>query len=180
MQDETILRLLPVLRRAWAQSGRQAQVAISGRNAQQVLSCALDIQTGRRLPVTHQGMTAAGFAAMLERIRRAYKSRPVYLLLDAGGLHKAKANQALARKLNITMVWLPKQAPELNAVDQLWRHVKAQVSANHQYPTIQEHVAAARAYLKGLFPKQTLLLAGVLSENFWLKTKVETNFCRLT
>jgi transposase len=180
MQDETILRLFPVLRRAWSRQGRQAQVKISGRNAQQVLSCALNIRTGRRLLVTHQGMTAAGFGTMLQCIHRAYKSRPVYLLLDNGGLHRAKANQKLAGALNIILLWLPKQASELNAVDQLWRHVKAQISANRQYKSIQEHGAAAEVYLKGLSPKQTLRLAGVLSENFWLKNKVETNFCRLT
>jgi hypothetical protein len=32
-EDETVLRLFPVLRRAWALQGEQAKVAITGRNA---------------------------------------------------------------------------------------------------------------------------------------------------
>jgi len=180
MQDETILRLFPVLRRSWSEQGKQAPVHISGRNAQQVLSCTIDLQTGRRLLVAHSTMTAAGFQTMLRRVRRAYGERLVYMLLDSGGLHLANASRSLAEALNITFVWLPKQAPELNCVDQLWRHVRAHISANRQYKTIPEHAHAAEAYVKTLSPRQTLLLAGVLSKNFWLKDKVETNFCRLT
>jgi len=33
-------------------------------------------------------------------------------------------------------VWLPKQAPELNAMDQLWRGLKAAIAANRQAPSI--------------------------------------------
>ena len=180
MQDETILRLFPVLRKSWSQQGKQASVYISGRNAQLVLSCTIDIKTGKRLLLQHKGMTAKGFQAMLQKVRRAYGSRPVYLLLDGGGLHRAKSSLALAEELNIRMLFLPKQAPELNAVDQIWKSVKAQVSANRQYENIHEHARAAETFVKSLSPKQTLLLAGVLSKNFWLRHTVETNFCRLT
>jgi transposase len=180
MQDETILRLFPVLRKSWSEQGRQAAVHISGRNAQMVLSCTIDIKTGRRLLLQHKGMTAKGFQRMLDKVRRAYGKRPVYLLLDAGGLHRAKSSLAVAEELNITMIFLPKQAPELNAVDQLWKYVKAHVSANRQYHSIDEHAEAAETFIKNLSPKQTLLLAGALSKNFWLSHAVETNFCKLT
>lgn len=180
MQDETILRLFPVLRRSWSEQGRQARVYISGRNAQMALSCTIDITTGKRLLLRHKGMTAQGFQQMLHKVRSAYGMRPVYMLIDAGGLHRAKSSLRLAEKLNITMVFLPKQAPELNAVDQLWKHVKAQVSANRQYQSIDEHAEAAEAFVKRLTPKQTLILSSVLSENFWLRLVVETNFCKLT
>ena len=180
MQDETILKLFPVLRRSWSGQGRQAAVYISGRNAQRVLSCTIDLKTGRRLLVVHKGMRAAGFQQMLQQVRSAYGKRPVYLLLDGGGLHRANSSQQLAKALNITLVFLPKQAPELNAVDQLWKSVKAQVPANRQYKSIGEHACAAVAFVKSLTPKQTLQLGGVLSKNFWLKHRVETNFCSLT
>jgi len=37
MEDETILRLFPILRRAWSLRGEQAVVPITGRNAKCVL-----------------------------------------------------------------------------------------------------------------------------------------------
>src|SRR5881398_2703941 len=47
-EDETILRLFPVLRRAWSLIGEPATVAISGQNAKQVLFGAINMHTGHR------------------------------------------------------------------------------------------------------------------------------------
>lgn len=148
--------------------GEQAQVGISGRNAQRVVSCALDIKTGRRITLQHKGMNSEGFQALLQKVRRAYGSRPVYLLLDQGNLHTAKASLRLAEKLNIALIWLPKQHSELNCVDQLWKSVKVDVSANYQYETIEQHAQAIEAYVHNLTKKQILTKASVLSKKFWL------------
>ncbi len=71
--------------------------------------------------------------------------------------------------LDIHFVWLPKQCSELNSMDQLWRELKGQVSANHQYPGIDEHAEAAENWLLSLTNKEALRKAGVLSKNFWLR-----------
>lgn len=180
MQDETIMRLFPVLRRSWSLKGEQARLGISGRNAQKVLSCALELKTGRRITLQHKGMSSVGFQTLLTKVRKAYGTRPVYMLLDGGGLHRAKPSQHAAERLDITLLWLPKQCPELNCVDQLWKSVKADVSANYQYPDIEAHAQAAREYIRKLTGKQTLKKAGVLSLNFWLKETLSKNFCLLT
>jgi hypothetical protein len=171
-QDETIVRLFPVLRRSWSLSGEQAKVGISGRNAQLVVSCALNPKSGNRITFQHKGMNTLGFQALLRKVRRAYGRRPVCMLLDQGNLHTAKASLRLAEKLNITLLWIPKQHAELNCVDQLWRSVKADVSANYQYQTIQQHAQAVEEYVHSLTKKQTLAKAGVLSKQFWLKEKM--------
>jgi len=168
-QDETKLRLYPVLRRAWSLSGEQGRVAISGKNAQMVLSCALNIKTGRRITLPHPRMSAGSFQQFLRKVRKAYRGRPIAMLLDNGGLHTAKASQSLAKKLNITLIWLPKQASELNCVDQLWRSVKSDISANKQYPSIEQHAQAAQDYVQKLSKRNALTKAGVYSEKFWLR-----------
>ena len=48
-EDETILRLFPVLRRAWSLRGEQAKVPIRGCNARRVLFGALNPRTGHRI-----------------------------------------------------------------------------------------------------------------------------------
>ncbi len=171
-QDETIIRLFPVLRRSWSLQGQQSGVYISGRNAQRVLSCTLDVQTGKRVTLQHQGMNSAGFMTLLEKVRKVYGRRPVYMLLDGGGLHRAKCSRCKATELSITLLWLPKQCPELNAVDQLWKSVRADVSANRQYTSVKEHVQAAENYLLALTNKQALKKPGVFSANFWLNKKL--------
>ena len=152
--------------------GEQAQVGISGRNAQLVVSCALNPKTGRCITLQHKDMNSEGFEALLRKVRKAYGNRSVYMLLDQGNLHTAKASLRLAEKLNVTLIRIPKQHSELNCADQLWRSMKADVSANYQYETIQQHAQAVEDYVHSLTKKQVLTKAGVLSKRFWLKEKM--------
>lgn len=50
--------------------------------------------------------------------------------------------------------------------------MKADVSANYQYETIQQHAQAVEDYVHSLTKKQVLTKAGVLSKRFWLKEKM--------
>lgn len=169
-EDETILRLFPVLRRAWSLSGEPATVGITGRNAKRVLFGAINLRTGHRIVLRYGSMKQSGFQDFLRLLRRCYRGRPVWLLLDAASAHIAPKSQALAAVLNIELVWLPKQCPELNGMDHLFKEVKADISANYQYPTIEEHAACAENHVLGLTNKKALKRAGILSTNFWLQS----------
>ncbi len=168
-EDETIVRLFPHLRRAWSLRGQQATVAITGRNDKRVLFGAINLGTGHRILLRQRSMCQQGFQAFLHRLRRCYLGRPIWLLLDKGGLHTAPKSRTVAEALDITLVWLPKQCPELNAMDHLWRSVKADVSANYQFTDIEEHTDFAENYVLKLSNRQALCKAGILSKNFWLK-----------
>ena len=109
MEDETVLRLFPVLRRAWSLRGQQAEVPITGRNAKRVLFGVINVRTGRRLCLRRADMRQANFQDLLREVRRRYGSRPVWMLLDEAPGHLAKRSQDLAAALGIHFVWLPKQ-----------------------------------------------------------------------
>jgi hypothetical protein len=169
-EDEIILRLFPVLRRAWSLKGEQASVAITGRNAQRVLFGTINMQTGHRLLMTYPKMNQLGFQAFLQRLHSSYKGRPVWLLLDRGTLHTAPKSQAMAEALNIKLIWLPTQCPELNAMDHFWKEIKADISANYQHASIEQHTSQAVDYALQLSNQKALKRAGILSKNFWLKS----------
>jgi hypothetical protein len=175
--DETTLRLLPPLRAAWALRGQQAQVPISGRNDQRVLFGALDVRNGRRLLLRRARACAADFQAFLRHLRqRHYRAgQPLWLLLDRASCHVAAGSLALAAQLDMTLLWLPRQCSELNAMDHLWRHLKGDLAANRQRPTIDALAEQAEAWTLALSPQQTLRKAGLLSKDCWLK-HVRTNF----
>ena len=170
MEDEPILRLFPVLRRAWSLRGQQAPVSITGRNAKRVLFATVNLRTGHRICQRAANMRQANFHRLLHEVRRRYGKRPVYMVLDAAPCHIAGKSEALAADLDLHFIWLPKQCSELNAMDQLWKELKCQVSANQQYASIDEHAEAAQDWLLDLSDKEALRKAGVLSKNFWLKT----------
>ena len=169
-EDEIILRLFPVLRRAWALKGQQTSVGITGRNARRVLFGTINLHTGHRIVMQQPKMNQKGFQAFLTLLRRRYSRREVWLLLDAGTAHTAPKSRALAQSLNIQLIWLPKQCPELNAMDHLWKELKADIAANYQHATIAEHAAIAESYTLNLTNWQALKRAGILSKNFWLKS----------
>jgi len=92
----------------------------------------------------------------------------LYLLVDHDSSHTALASQRLARKLGITLLWLPKQCPHLNPVEHLWRALKADVAANRQFATIDERLRYAQAWIQHLSPQQALRKSGLLSPTFSL------------
>jgi hypothetical protein len=170
MEDETILRLFPVLRRAWSLRGEQARVPITGQNAKRVLFATINLRTGRRTVVRGRDMRQANFQALLREVRRRYRARPVRMLLDEAKCHIAAKSRGPAEALDIHFVWLPKQCSELNSMDQLFPELKGNVSANYQFSSIEEHAEYAEQWLLSLTDKEALRKAGVLSKNFRLRS----------
>jgi transposase len=168
-----VLRLFPVLRRAWALRGEQAHVPITGCNAKRVLFGAINLRTGHRIILRRPNMEQVHFQAFLRLLREAYPGRRIALLLDEAPSHRAAKSQRLAAQLDIALIWLPKHCAELNAMDQLWRELKGHISANYQYPTIKEHAAAAEQWIRSLTPTEALRKAGIRSKNFWLKSLIK-------
>jgi hypothetical protein len=169
-EDETTLRLFPVLRRAWSLRGEQAIVPITGSNAKRVLFGTINPRTGHRIVLCRPNMRQEHFQAFLRLLRQSYPGREIWLLLDEAPCHIAPKSQVLAEDLNIVLIWLPKQCSELNAMDQLWRELKDNISANYQFKGIEEHAAIAEHWILSLSKSEALVKAGVLSKNFWLQS----------
>jgi DDE superfamily endonuclease len=99
------------------------------------------------------------------------------MLLDSDSSHTAQSTQTLAKRLGIRLVWLRKRMPELNPLESLWGQGKKAVSANHQYPSIDEHVAVFLAYVSGLSNAAARQAAGILSKHFWLHRAATNQLC---
>lgn len=168
-EDETTLRLFPPLRSAWAPIGEQARVPITGQNARCVLFGAIDLRCGRLIVLKRPGAKAADFHAFLRHLRSTHSNRPIWLLLDEASCHTAKSSLRLAAELDITLLSLPRQSPQLNPVDHLWKELKGRISANRQFASINETARYAIAWLRRLDPKRLLRKAGVLAQGFWLR-----------
>lgn len=168
--DWTLLRLFPPLRSAWACRGARADVPITGENAKRVLFGAINLRTTRRVLLTRRQAGAADAQAFLRELRRHYRGAgTIWLLLDRASAHTSRRTQALAAALRIRLLWLPKQAPELNAMDQLWRGLKWYVAANRQASSVDALAADATAWVLALSPAGARRKAGMRSKHFWLK-----------
>jgi transposase len=113
-------------------------------------------------------------------LRRRYRRAGwLWLLSDRASAHTAPQTQALADRLRIRFVWLPRQAPELSPRDQLWRELKRLVAANRQAASIDALAADAAGWVLALTPQQACRKAGMASKHFWLRNLLQ-NFWRLT
>lgn len=168
-EDETILRLLPELRRAWSRRGEQARVPITGRNDKCILFGTINPRTGHRVVAHGPKMGQLCFQNFLRLLRRSYRDRAIWMILDEASCHIASRSRALAKALNVVLIWLPKQCSELNAMDQLWRELKSNISANYQYRTVDRHAALAERWVRSLSRNEALCKASVFSEDYWLK-----------
>jgi transposase len=175
--DWTLLRLFPPLRASWARVGQQALVPVTGRNAQRVLFGAINVRTGHRVVLCRQQAGGVDARLFLTKLRRHYgRARTIWLLLDRAAAHTDAKTMQLAADLRMKLVWLPKQASELNAMDQLWKELKRLVAANRQASHIESLAQQAEDWLLSLSPQEALCKASILSPNFWLKNLLQ-NFC---
>jgi transposase len=170
-EDETDLLLFPPLRACWARRGEDAEVPLCGANAKRVLFGALNPSNGTRLFLERKKQGKEDFQEFLGLIHQQYRGWRVSLVLDGDSSHTAKASQRDARSFGIQLVWLPVRCPELNPMDHLWRHGKERIGANWQYESIAELVHHFLHDLEGLSVEETLRKAGVLSEDYWLKSE---------
>jgi transposase len=167
--DWTLLRLFPPLRAMWAAIGTQAKVSITGQNAKRVLFGTINVRTARRTVYVGRNAGAHEVRAFLLALRKAYRrAGTIWLLADRASGHTAQATLARAKELRIEFVWLPKQWPELNAMDQLWKELKRDVAANRQATSIDDLANRARQWVLKLTPAQARRKSGMASSKFWL------------
>ncbi len=158
----------------------QAVVPITGRNAKRVLFGAIDLRSARRVVLIRTRAGQADAQAFLRALRRRYRGAGwLWLLTDRASAHTAPQTQALADRLRIRFVWLPRQAPELSPMDHLWRELKRLIAANRQAASIDALAADAAAWVLTLTPQQARRKAGMASKRFWLR-KLLQNFWRPT
>jgi transposase len=130
--DESEALTHPYLAHAWAKKGADLRIPAPGQAAKVAMLGVLD--WARRDLVVHTSRTkrSSDFIALLEEIDRRYGPelgvaiKPIGLVLDNGPIHTSKATRAAlaARAHWLTIEWLPKYAPELNDIEEVWRDLK--------------------------------------------------------
>lgn len=163
-----MMRLFPPLRAAWSLEGEQASVLISGSNAKRVVFVALNLRTGHRVTMVDARSTIDVFIAFLESLRRRYRHRPIWLLLDGASYHISKRTRRRADELQITLLFLPRQSPKLNPLDHLFGKLKDQAAANRQVEPVDELADWAVQWILSLTNAQALRKAALRSPGFWL------------
>ena len=130
--DESEALTHPYLAHAWAKKGADLRIPAPGQAAKVAMLGLLDWAPRELIVRTSRSKRSADFIALLEQIDTQYgltsgrATKPIVLVLDNGPIHTSKATRAaLAERAPwLTVEWLPKYAPELNDIEELWRDLK--------------------------------------------------------
>jgi hypothetical protein len=119
------------------------------------------------LLITDEGVQAT-HQYFLRMIRAHWRGWALVCFAERGSPHTAEASLELASDLAIELRFLPKAAPELNAMDQLWRRVNGYPVATRATQSIDASADSVCRYILALRSHDRLRQAGVLSGKFWL------------
>jgi hypothetical protein len=143
-------------------------VPLTGKHTRRVVHGALNIRTGALLLCITEVWDQVTHPDFLTMLRSPWRGWPIVRFADRGTPHTAEESRALATQLHMERRFLPVATPAWNAMEHLWRPMKAWGISNRTIPSIDRAANAACQYLLDLSPRERLKKAGVLSGKFWL------------
>lgn len=168
MLDETSILETPPLYSCYGRSGARGCVPVTGTQARRVLHGALNVWSGEVLLLITDAWVQEPHQAFLRLLRAHWRGWHIVLFADRGSPHTAEDSLEAAEGLTLEVRLLPTAAPEVNAMDHLWRPTKGYVLPNRPTRSIDESADAVCRYILDLPPHERLQKAGVFSGNFWL------------
>jgi hypothetical protein len=140
-EDESEALTHPYLATVWAKRGADLRVEAPGKATKVAMLGVREALLGELLIHTSATKRSTDFIALLERLDLLYGPGscvapvPVVLVLDNGPIHTSKVSTKalVARSSWLSVEWLPKYAPELNAIERDWLHLKGRFLANRVF-----------------------------------------------
>jgi transposase len=159
-EDETEIKRFAPLRRMWQKVGEQRAVTVPDANADVAIYGALNPETGQVITRACEKGRSDYTIQFLKDIA-ARTTGKVLLVWDRATWHTStKVEAFLAQIERIETLLLPPRSPEMNPVEDVWREMKAQVTAciTQSLGTL---VARCRQYVQRLSPTDALRTAGL-------------------
>lgn len=113
----------------WAPRGQTPVVEVTGRRFSLNMISAVSPRGDFRFMVHDGSVTATVFREFLKRLMLG-ADKPVFVIVDGHPIHKAKLVKTYVESLEgkLKLFYLPPYSPQLNPDEQVWAHVKRQVS----------------------------------------------------
>jgi transposase len=161
VEDETKFTTLPPLRRMWMTKGHQVRIPTPAQNDCFYSYATLDLESGQWFDGFFESANSDSTISFLETLLDAYPKTPIVLIWDQAKYHVSrKVQKWIDNHHRLTVLLLPKYAPQLNPVEHIWRVVKQRVAANLTR-ALDAIKAAYRAFFNERCPNTLLQSAGL-------------------
>jgi hypothetical protein len=122
--DATINTETPPLYGWHTRIGEQVRIPISSGHARRSLHAAINVGTGAAQLLVTEDRTQREHQNFLNVIRANWRGWNIVLFEDRATQHTCPGNPWMADACAIHVRLLPRAAPELNAMDHLWKRTK--------------------------------------------------------
>lgn len=150
--DEVDIHLNPKIGLDWMVRGQQKQVQTPGKNVKRYLAGALNAKTGELIWVEDERKVSMLFINLLWRLVTHYRdAKRIHVILDNYSIHKTqqvKVSLATEAGQRLQLHFLPPYCPEHNKIERVWQDLHANVTRNHNQPTMQKLMTNVRYYLR--------------------------------
>lgn len=124
VQDESRFGLMPIIRRRITAKGVKPIQSVQQVFESYYVYGAVEPLTGENFFLEMPSLDSECFEVFLNEFSKYYCDRYIIMLLDNGGIHKAKR---LVISDNIVFLFLPPYSPELNPIERLWQDIKERI-----------------------------------------------------
>jgi len=146
--------------RLWVKTG-------SGRQRYNVLG-ALNFVTKKIETVCNDSyITATQVVEMLEKLAVKY-NKPIHIILDNARYQKCALVFEAAKRLGITLEYLPSYSPNLNLIERVWKFVKSEVLSAAYIDTFNEYCKRIFGFVENIEIDNAEKMTSLVTENFQL------------
>ncbi len=153
----------------WVRKGEHLAVR-RGKGRQRVnLAGALCLETGHCQIVEDVRITAETTVELFARLERANPDkRLIHVILDNAGTNRGQPLRAwLARPdCRIRPIYLPPYAPNLNAIERLWKVMHSHVTHNRYYEDFRTFAEAVMRFFTTTLPQGWRTIRDTVNDNF--------------
>ena len=159
-QDEARIGQKNGIVRQWARRGTRPRQPADQRYESAYLFGAICPARGTGAALAMPYAETSAMQLHLEEISRTVaKGAHAVLLLDRAGWH---TTAKLTVPKNLTLVFLPSRAPELNPVEQIWQYLRQNWLSNRVFDTYDQIIdAACEAWIRLLAQPDTITSIGL-------------------
>ena len=151
-EDETKRCLCPDRGSSSHPVGRQTRVASPGRSVARWLFGTTDVASGEGVYQVFEHGTSAEFLRHVDDLLQRFPAERLLLVTDRASYHDSDAVRDFLAHMGprLELLWLPTQSPHLNAIERLWLSLRAHVTRDVFWGTIDRQCQAVCDFLTAL------------------------------
>jgi transposase len=133
---------------------------------------ALNLETMDVVSQSFETVNTEAMKAFFAQLRGRFPNAPtIHIILDNGGYNTSHETQAEARKLGITLHFLPPRSPNLNPIERVWKIMHERVQDNVKFANAKEFREKIDEFFSKTWHQIKWLVRDRVNDNFHVVEK---------